>query len=345
MAVKKWPLALALASLSCAAIFLICPSAALAEAREVRFAQQFGLVYLPMQVVYNQKLVEKHAKRMGLGDVKQSMHRFSGGAATNDALISGNIEFVAAGIAPLLKVWDKTKGRIDVKAMVAICDIPLKFITNDPRVKTIKDYVGITGHKIAVPAAKTSIQAVILQMAAWDAFGAGNETKLDNLTVSLPHPQALAAVVGGKSEVRTHGANLPFSYEELKMKEKGIRLVFSSYDVLGHHTNALLYNTRKWKEENPKLFKAVHDAYIEAFDWINADLKRAAALYKEVEKSKIEIEDLEAMVTNKDEIFFSATPRATMKFADFLYKTGQLNNKPSSWKDYMWEVAHGLNGS
>ena len=88
-----------------------------AEVSEVRFAQQFGLLYLPMHVVVDQKLVESCAKEAGLGDVKVGMYRFSGGAAVNQALLSGNVDFAAGGIGPLLKLWDKTKGRINVRAM------------------------------------------------------------------------------------------------------------------------------------------------------------------------------------------------------------------------------------
>lgn len=82
---------------------------AAAESDKVRFAQQFGLLYLPMHAVVSQKLVEACAKEKGLGDVKVSMHRFSGGAAVNQALLSKNVDFAAGGIGPLLKIWDKTR--------------------------------------------------------------------------------------------------------------------------------------------------------------------------------------------------------------------------------------------
>lgn len=316
-----------------------------AEAMEVRFADQPGLLYIPMHTVIHHKLVEKHAKKAGLGDIKVSGIRLSGGAATNDALISGNVDFVIAGTGPLLKIWDKTKGGLDVKAIISIADMPIKFVTNDPKVKTVKDYDGIKDHKIALPAVRTSIQAVFLQMAAEKLFGAGQHTRFDSLTVSMPHPQVVAAILSGKSEIKTHGATLPFSYQLLQAKDKGTHLVLSSYDLIGPHTTVLMYNTRKWKEENPKLFKAVFDAYMEAFQWVNADLKRAAKLFKDFNKSKFELADIEGMIADKNEMLYSATPRGTMKLAEFLGKTGGLNNKPASWKDYMWEIAHGLNGS
>ena len=77
-------------------------TSALAEAKEVRFAQQFGLLYLPMHVVVDKKLVQACAKDAGLGDIKVTMHRFSGGAAVNQALLSRNVDFAAGGIGPLL---------------------------------------------------------------------------------------------------------------------------------------------------------------------------------------------------------------------------------------------------
>ena len=74
-----------------AAVLAGASAGASAETDQVRFAQQFGLLYLPMHVVVDKKLVEACAKDAGLGDVKVSMHRFSGGAAVNQALLSGNV--------------------------------------------------------------------------------------------------------------------------------------------------------------------------------------------------------------------------------------------------------------
>lgn len=320
------------------------PLNAFAEADEVRFAYQPGLLYLPDQVVLSQKFVEKHAMKAGLGDVKVTSTRLSGGAVVNDALLSGSVDFVTGGIAPLLKIWDRTKGGNEVKAVISVSNMAVKFVTNDPRVKSIKDYAGITDHRIGIPAIKTSFQATALQMAAEKAFGPDGINKLDALTVSVPHPQAVASLFSGKSEIKSHGSTLPFTYQELKAKDKNIRLVFSSYDINGPHTTVALYAARKWKEQNPKLFKAVFDAYVEAHQWINADLKRAAKLFKDFTNSPLDLADLEAMVSDKSELQYSMSPMGTMKFAEFMHRTGSLNNKPTSWKDYYWDVSHGLSG-
>ena len=237
---------------------------AMAEADEVRFAQQFGLLYLPMHVVVDQKLVESCAKDAGLGDVKVTMHRFSGGAAVNQALLSGNVDFAAGGIGPLLKLWDKTKGRLNVRAMSTLAAMPLKLNTNDDRVQKLEDYVGLTDHKISTPSVKVSIQAVVLQMAAAKKWGQDQAFKLDDLTVSMKHPSAMAALMAGGQAVKSHFATLPTSWAEVKSGK--VRTVLTSYDVLGgRHSTVAMYNTEKWKNDNPKLYECVWKSFRQAW--------------------------------------------------------------------------------
>ena len=315
-----------------------------AETDKVRFAQQFGLLYLPQQVVVDHKMVESCAKSAGLGDIKVTMHRFSGGAAVNQALLSGNVDFAAGGIGPLLKLWDKTKGRINVRAITTLSAMPLKLDTNDPRVKKLEDYVGLTDHKIATPSVKISIQAVVLQMAAAKKWGPKEAYKLDDMTVSMKHPSAAAALIAGGQAVKSHFATLPTSYQE--MKSGKTHVVLTSYDVLGgEHSTVALYNTEKWKTENPKLFSCVAQSFRKAMDWINQDIPRAAKLFKTFTKSKLPLEDITAMISDQKEMHYTVAPQRTMEFAKFMHSIGAIKNMPSSWKDYYWENNYDLSGS
>jgi len=315
-----------------------------AEANEVRFAQQFGLLYLPMHVVVDQKLVESCAKDAGLGDVKVTMHRFSGGAAVNQALLSNNVDFAAGGVGPLLKLWDKTKGRINVKAMTQLSAMPLKLNTNDPKIKKLEDYVGLTDHKIATPSVKVSIQAVVLQMAAAKKWGPKEAFKLDDITVSMKHPSAAAAIMAGGQAVKSHFATLPTSFQEVKSGKA--HTVLTSYDVLGgEHSTVAMYNTEKWKNDNPKLYACVWKSYRKAMAWINEDTDRAAALFHKFTKSKLPLDDVKAMVRDKKEMHYSLQPNLTMEFAKFMHSIGAIKNMPSSWKDYYWENNYDQKGS
>jgi NitT/TauT family transport system substrate-binding protein len=317
---------------------------AAAESDEVRFAQQFGLLYLPMHAVVSQKLVESCAKEKGLGDVKVSMHRFSGGAAVNQALLSKNVDFAAGGIGPLLKIWDKTKGRLNVRAMTNLAAMPLKLNTNDARVKQLRNYVGLSDHKIATPSVKVSIQAVVLQMAAEKKWGKGNAFKLDDITVSMKHPSATAALLAGGQTVRSHFATLPTSWRELTSGK--VHNVMTSYDVLGgRHSTVAMYNAEAWKNDNPKLYECVWKSFRTAISWINEDKKRAAGLYHSFTKSKLDLGEVEKMLTTPGEMDYSLAPERTMQFAQFLHSIGSIKNMPGSWKDYYWENNHDQKGS
>lgn len=316
---------------------------AAAEGNEVRFAEQFGLLYLPMHVAVGEKLVEKHAMKAGLGEVKISMIKLSGGAAVNQALLSGNVEFAAGGIGPLLTIWDKTKGGDDVKAAVDLSKMPLKLITNDPKVTKLTDYATVTDHKIATPSI-SSIQSVTLRMAAVKQWGEANAKKLDPLLVNMKHPDAVAALISGGQTVKTHFATLPFSFQELS-SGKG-RVVLTSFDVLGgQHSTVAMYNTTKWKNANPKLYRATVDAYAEAMKYINADLGRAAQYYVTFTKSRLKVEDVKKMISSKDEMEYSLAPKRTMQYAKFLNQIGTIKHLPASWKDYYHDNNHGLGGS
>ena len=77
-------------SISLLAGSLVAPNVAHAEG-EIRIAEQFGIVYLLLNVVRDQNLIEKHGKEEGI-DIKVDWTQLSGGAAVNDALLSGSID-------------------------------------------------------------------------------------------------------------------------------------------------------------------------------------------------------------------------------------------------------------
>ena len=153
--------------------------AAHAEVNEVRMSKQFGLPYLPMIVIEAQQLIEKNAKAAGLGDVKTSWTQRVGPAAELDALLAGQADFIGPGATTLATIWEKTVGTPqEVRALIAMQSMPFVLVTRNPDVKTIADFTD--KDKIALPAVKVSIQAVVLEMAAAKAFGEAQFDKAMN---------------------------------------------------------------------------------------------------------------------------------------------------------------------
>src|SRR3978361_1015173 len=88
--------------------------AARAEADTVRIAKQFGLGYLPLTMMEEEKLFEQQAKEPGL-DIKVEWLRLSAGAPMNAAILSGNLDFASGGVGRLLTIWGKTQTHAMVK--------------------------------------------------------------------------------------------------------------------------------------------------------------------------------------------------------------------------------------
>ena len=311
-----------------------------AEMSEINVAQQYGNSYLPLMIIEDQKLIEKHAKAAGV-DVKVGWAKFAGGNVMNDALLSNSLQFASGGVGPLVTIWARTRGNLDVKAVSAINSMPLYLNTRNPAVKTIKDFT--EKDKIALPAVKVSIQAVTLQMAAEQAFGEGQQNKLDPLTVTMSHPDGQTALLSGASEVTAHFSSPPFQYQQLKTP--GIRTVLNSYDVLGGPaTFNVVWTTSKFRTENPKLYDAFVKALDEATAIINRDKKAAAETYLRLAKGKDSVADILAML-NDPAIVYTTTPQNVMKYVDFMAKVGAIKAKPDSWKDLFFPNIHAAAGS
>ena len=313
---------------------------ALAEVSEVRVAQQFGVSYLPLMVMRRGKLIEKHAERMGVTPLKVTWRTFGSGADMNVALISQTLDFASGGVAPVLQVWERTKGNLAVKGVAALGSLPLYLNTISAKIRTIRDFTA--SDRIALPAVKVSIQALLLQMAASKSFGEDEYDSLDPLTVSMNHPQALAALLSG-TEITAHFAAPPFQDQDLK--DPRVRRVLNSYDVLGGPaTLNSLYAASKFRSDNPRVFAAVLAALREAMLLINSDKIWAAKVYIEEEKSKLDAEFVHAIISNP-EVNFTVAPQGFMKFANFMSQTRMISDLPSSWKDVFFPEVHAEAGS
>jgi NitT/TauT family transport system substrate-binding protein len=315
---------------------------ATAEVNTVRIARQYGVGYLPLMVVERDKLIEKYAAEAGLPNIQVDWVTFAGSSVLNDALLAGTIDFATVGPPSLVKFWEKTAGTTqEIKGVTSVVSAPLYLNTRDPHVKSIRDFS--QSNKIALPAVKVSIQAIVLQMAAEQAFGKENYTKLDSITVSRSHPDAMAALLSGTSEIDSHFTWPPYSNRE--QKDPRVHVVLNSFQVLGGPAAAIVtIGTKRFHDANPKLFGAFFKAMNEAVKIIRQDKHQAAEIYLAVSKEKTPVSDIEEMLSSPD-MNFTTTPERIMKFSDFMYQVGTIKKKPASWKDMFFPEAYRMSGS
>jgi NitT/TauT family transport system substrate-binding protein len=290
---------------------------------------------MQFMVMEDQKMIEKQAKAAGLGDVTVEFNQFRSSDVMNDALLSGSVDFVSLGIPGIITIWSKTKGNLDVKAASSLNVSPLMLLVRDPAIKSIRDFK--ENHKIALPAVKVAMQAIMLQMAAAREFGDAKFNALDHLTVSMAHPDATAAMLGGPSEIVANFSSAPFQYRQ--MKNPNIRRILSSSDLF---TDGLSFNviatTSKFRTANPKLYGAFRAALKEATDFINADKKRAAEIYLKVSRDRTPVEEIMEVLADPA-IQYTLKPGGIESFVSFMAKVGTLKNPPADWREMFFPEA------
>jgi NitT/TauT family transport system substrate-binding protein len=334
MTIGKWKAALL------AGAFAVAGSVARAEVGELKLMSQYGIGYMQLTVMKAEQLVEKHLAKNGLANTKVSWATLGAGAAANDALLAGSLHFAAGGTGPAFILWDRTRGNVQVHGVAALSSMPNLLVTRNPNIKTIKDFS--EKDRIAMAGAGSSVQTIYLQMAVAKEFGQESFKKLNPLMVNLPHPEGLRAMLSGSGEIQSQFTSPPFQNQAL---ESGARVVLNSYDIMGGpNTFLMVWSTKKFRDENPKSYKAVLDALREATDFINANKRRAAEMYVAEGGGKENVEKILALM-NDPQVRYTLAPERVLPYAQFMNQIGTLKNRPASWKDLFFADIHDLPGS
>src|SRR5271169_2738923 len=322
--------------------FLAAPSIVRAQAPlTVSFVQQRGLLYLPVDEMVSGGILQQEATKLGLGKVEATAKTLSGPAPVTDALLSGSASYGAAALPSLLTLWDKTHGTPnEIKAVGTVSNGAMVLYTINPNVKTIADFT--EKDRIAVPSIRISFNALMLEMAAEKLWN--DPHRLDHLTVALGHPDAVQALSAGygSAAITAHIGVQPFTDRGLKLP--GAHVVADSREVFGGPlTQITLLATKKTKENNPTLFKAVSNALEESIKVCSADKRAAAILWKKAQNASESVDELVALLDDPG-FEFTPEPHRIAYFASFLNRIGSMKSKVGDWKDLFWETAYNKNG-
>jgi len=329
------------AAIAGALIGLVLGAPAGAEVNEVRFARQLGLGYLQFYVMQERGLVEKHAQAAGLGKISAQWSGLGTPTAITDALLTGNVDMVGIGLPAFLTMWDKTRGNLNVNGVAAMNRQPAYLNVRSSSVKSLRDFT--EADRIALPAPKVSVQAIMLQMIAEKTFGAGRHDVLDKLTVGMSHPDGTAAMLTGKLEITAHFTSAPFQYQQLE--QAGIRKLLSSYDATeGPNTFSVIAATARWRETNPQTYKVVLAAIREANDFIASNPREAAEIFVKLENTKLPVAFIQKMISDP-EFSYDRAPQNVLKIHGFMHRVGSLKNMPKTVGDLFFADGQGVKGN
>lgn len=311
------------------------------EGSKVRIAYQYGLGYLPLMIMRQNKLIEKHTAAMGLGAMEVRWNRYPSGAAMNAALRAGLLDFASGGVAPMVTAWSRTRDSSQVRGVASLGTLPLVLVANRAAIRSVADFSD--ADRIAVPDSKGSTQAVLLRLAAARAFGVENARRLDPLMVSMAHPQAERALLGRPPTISAHFSGPPYQNQELASKVT--HKVTDSYDLLqGPASHAMVWTSNVYRKSNPKTLQAVYQAVQEAMAIINDDPDYAARVYLQQSNAPQSVPFIRRIIT-APQVDYTVVPRNTMGYAEFMAVSGMIEVRPSDWQVMFFNHLYGEPGS
>jgi NitT/TauT family transport system substrate-binding protein len=307
----------------------------------VTFVQQRGLLYLPVDMMVSGGVLQKEADKLGLGKIDASVTTLSGPGPVIDTILSGAVDYGTAALPSLVTLWEKTRGRAsEVRAVGTVSNGAMTLYTINPDIKTFADFT--ESDRIAVPTVGLSFNAMMLQMAAEQQWK--DPHRLDHLTVSLGHPDAVAALSAGygKAIITAHVGVQPYTEQGLRLP--GAHVVADSRQVFGGTiTQITLLATKATKEKNPLLFKAVANALEEAIRVANADKHAAAMLWKQAQNAPDSIDSIVHLLDDPG-FEFTSQPHRIAYFTAFLNRIGSMKTVLGDWKELFWETAYDQKG-
>jgi NitT/TauT family transport system substrate-binding protein len=300
-----------------------------------------GVGFLPLLMAREYDLIEKHARAAGLQDLTVDWIELGGPAVMNDALLSGSVDFIAAGPPAFLTLWDKSRGTEEVLGVAALSSLPMYLNTRAEHLRSIEDLTG--SDKVAVTAIKVSIPALIMQMYAAERYGTGQAERFDQYTVTMTHPDAVVALLADSGAIAAHFTSPPF--HQIEVRDPATRTIMTSQDVMeGNTTFAMLSTTRRFHDAHPQAYAAVLAALEEANALIRADPAAAAqVLFDTGEGGGFTREEL-VEVLRDPAIEFTTVPANVMRYATFMHTIGTLNQLPARWQDLFFPEIHDLPG-
>ena len=290
--------------------------------KKLTIAHQYGIAYAPLEVMKQQKLIEKH-----YDGVEVEWSTLNSGSAINEGFLSGDIDVGAMGVGPA--VTGVTSG-VPYKICSNMSAQPHKIMTNNPNIKSLKD---ITDEKIALVNIG-SIQHILLAMAAKEQLGDAHA--LDENIAAMAHPDGMSSLISGS--VDCHLTTSPYVFKEAE--EDGITEVEALESVWPSGNSFIVaVASTDLQENNPELYDAVVAALAEAIDYINNNTAEAAEMLCEAED--VDAATMEKWLTDKDCVYSTET-KGVMDMANFMAEEGFLENEgPKDFSDLAFDNVKG----
>lgn len=288
------------------------------QEKVVRIAEQYGIAYAPVQIIKEQRLMEKNCP-----GVQVTWEQMTNTTVIREAMVSDKLDIGFMAIPPFLIGWDNG---MDWKIATGLSSVPTGLVAKND-IQSLQDID--SNDRIALPQ-PGSVQHILLAMACKEAFN--DPKKMDNILVTLSHPDGMNALLAG-NEISAHFTSTP--YLETELATEGYHEILTGKEAFGGDFSFIVgVTTKKLHDESPAVYEAFNQSVAEAIEFINAHPEEAAEIltkYYDLPK-----EDILKYLTAED-TEYSPKVKGIKKFSDFMKETDYLKKSYTSIEDVVWE--------
>jgi NitT/TauT family transport system substrate-binding protein len=298
---------------------VILSRSAYSKTTNIGIAYQPGLGYAPLVVMKQKGWLEE-----ALPNIKIDWKRISSSVAIREAMLAGDVHVGAGSAAPFLIGRDRG---FHVKLLSVMNAIDLWLVTNNPRIKSIKDF--LPEDKIAVPAPDTN-QAFVLRKAAQQFLG--NPKALDGNMLAMPHPDATQAII--TNQIAGHVSSPPFQSQEVS---RGARRILSSRDLFGPLTFIVCFGVETLATSHPEAIGVLQKSIAKAISLVNENPVEVAGLLAKESAGNV-TQDQYAKLLADPQTKFTSEPVGVSELANFMKETGFLKNPVPKLEDITFKI-------
>ncbi len=262
----------------------------------------------------------------------------------NDALLSGSVDFIAAGPPAFITLWDRTRGsrrRARRRGDRVAADVP----EHDGRAAARRSTTSTRRTRSPSRPSRCRSRRSRCRCTRPSSYGIGEAFRFDRYTVTMTHPDAVIALLSGANQIDAHFTSPPFHQRELK--DPRVHTVLS---------------TRRDHARRDDVHDAVDDREVPRGE--SRDLcgrARGAATKRTSRSAPIRARPPRSCsrprrprasrwtssptccATRRSSS--RRTPANVAKYAEFMHAIGSIEHAPESWRDLFFPEIHGAAGS
>lgn len=279
-----------------------------------------GIAYAPLTLMKSERLLESR-----FPDTEFVWQEgVSGGAATRDGMLGGQIQIGVAGIAPFMVGVDRG---VDWKVLGSMGQLSIDLVTIDPAIQSLAD-LDRSGRPISLPSPDSG-QAIALK--ALGERELGNAAAFDDQLAPMGHPDAYQALLTGTTGAAFIGPPFQYRLED----EEGARPLATASDVFGEMTYSAIVMTQDFYDANEPFAREVFAALEESLTMLRDRPADAAAALSAAEGGNVSAEQYQEWIEQNHDAW-SSTPAGYLENAQFMQSVGLISEVPDSVDDLMF---------